>query len=216
MLLGARQFFEKRGAPTPPLPYDAEVEYLRSEGATQYIDTNFVPYFGTEYRCNFRQYGTNPVFAVACDDFSNYFGFGAVNTTSRYWRWYANSPIRNTSTVSDNDWHTSSLVISSTPPQILKLDDVEIATYTGGTSQMNAGKTLPLFGRKAYSGNMYLTDCMISYFSVLDATGIIHEIIPVRFTNEQSVSEGAMYDRVSGQLFRNAGTGAFTIGPDKS
>lgn len=41
-------------------------------------------------------------------------------------------------------------------------------------------------------------------------------MIAVRFTNEQGVSEGAMYDRVSGQLFRNAGTGAFTIGPDKS
>lgn len=28
MLLGARQFFERRGAPTPPLPYDAEVDYI--------------------------------------------------------------------------------------------------------------------------------------------------------------------------------------------
>ena len=28
--------------------------------------------------------------------------------------------------------------------------------------------------------------------------------------------EGAMYDRVSGQLFGNAGTGAFVIGPDKT
>ena len=38
MLLGARQFFERRGAPTPPVPYDAEVEYLESTG-TQCIDT---------------------------------------------------------------------------------------------------------------------------------------------------------------------------------
>jgi hypothetical protein len=41
------------------------------------------------------------------------------------------------------------------------------------------------------------------------------DLISVRFTNEQGVSEGAMYDRVSGAMFRNAGTGAFTIGPDK-
>jgi hypothetical protein len=41
------------------------------------------------------------------------------------------------------------------------------------------------------------------------------ELIPVRFTNEQGVSEGAMYDKVSGQLFRNAGTGVFGFGPDK-
>ena len=47
MLLGARQFFERRGAPTPPLPYDAEVEYLESTG-TQYIDTGIVPDYNTE------------------------------------------------------------------------------------------------------------------------------------------------------------------------
>ena len=45
---------------------------------------------------------------------------------------------------------------------------------------------------------------------------IARDFIPVRFTNEQGVSEGAMYDRVSGQLFRNSGTGAFTVGPDKT
>ena len=44
----------------------------------------------------------------------------------------------------------------------------------------------------------------------------LRDFIPVRFTNENGVSEGAMYDRVSGQLFGNAGTGAFIIGPDKT
>ncbi len=39
--------------------------------------------------------------------------------------------------------------------------------------------------------------------------------VPIRFANEQGVSEGAMYDRVTRQLFRNRGTGAFVIGPDK-
>ena len=43
-----------------------------------------------------------------------------------------------------------------------------------------------------------------------------YDMIPVRFTNESGGSEGAMYDRVSGQLFRNQGTGAFIIGPDKT
>lgn len=36
----------------------------------------------------------------------------------------------------------------------------------------------------------------------------------VRFTNENGVSEGAMYDRVTRKLFGNAGTGAFVLGPD--
>ena len=45
---------------------------------------------------------------------------------------------------------------------------------------------------------------------------IIGSFIPVRFTNEDGESEGAMYDKVSCQLYRNAGTGAFVIGPDKT
>ena len=51
-------------------------------------------------------------------------------------------------------------------------------------------------------------------FSVDNA--ILGSFIPVRFTNEDGASEGAMYDKVSGQLYRNAGTGAFVIGPDKT
>ena len=44
----------------------------------------------------------------------------------------------------------------------------------------------------------------------------VRDFIPVRFTNERGETEGAMYDRVSGQLYRNSGTGAFIIGPDKT
>lgn len=36
---GARQFFEKRGAPTPPLPYDYAVQYIETDGVASYIDT---------------------------------------------------------------------------------------------------------------------------------------------------------------------------------
>lgn len=44
---------------------------------------------------------------------------------------------------------------------------------------------------------------------------LVRDYIPVRFTNELGQSEGAMYDRVSKQLFRNQGTGAFLYGNDK-
>ena len=38
--------------------------------------------------------------------------------------------------------------------------------------------------------------------------------IPVRFLNEDGIWEGAMWDLVSEELFRNQGTGSFIIGPD--
>ncbi len=40
------------------------------------------------------------------------------------------------------------------------------------------------------------------------------DLVPVRFTNEEGISEGALYDYISGKLFRNAGLGSFIIGPD--
>ena len=44
MLLGARQFFERRGAPTPPLPYDYEVEYIeRDYGVPWLVDGASAP-----------------------------------------------------------------------------------------------------------------------------------------------------------------------------
>jgi hypothetical protein len=40
------------------------------------------------------------------------------------------------------------------------------------------------------------------------------DLIPVRFTNSHGEDEGAMYDIVTGKLFRNQGSGAFLIGLD--
>ena len=54
------------------------------------------------------------------------------------------------------------------------------------------------------------------YISIIVDGKLVRDLISVRFTNEDGVIEGAMYDKVSGQLYRNAGTGAFIIGPDKT
>ena len=40
------------------------------------------------------------------------------------------------------------------------------------------------------------------------------DLIPIRFLNHEGIWEGAMYDLVSGDLFMNAGSGSFLIGPD--
>ena len=53
-------------------------------------------------------------------------------------------------------------------------------------------------------------------FVIKESGVVVRDFVPVRFTNELGQSEGAMYDRVSGQLFRNQGEGAFGIGPDKA
>ena len=54
----------------------------------------------------------------------------------------------------------------------------------------------------------------VSSLKISDGGVLVRDMIPVRFTNEAGQPEGAMYDRVSGELFRNQGTEAFIIGPD--
>lgn len=49
---------------------------------------------------------------------------------------------------------------------------------------------------------------------IREAGQLVRDYVPVRIMNEQGVSEGALYDRVTGQLFRRASTGTFGTGPD--
>ena len=58
----------------------------------------------------------------------------------------------------------------------------------------------------------YYSMCRIFGFTATsEATGQHFDLLPVRKGNI-----GYMYDRVSGELFGNAGTGDFIIGPDKT
>ena len=68
----------------------------------------------------------------------------------------------------------------------------------------------------------------IEIIQIFNYDKFLYDFIPVRFTNELGLSEGAMYDRANPTvgmnpdgsartdgLYRNRGTGAFIIGPDK-
>ena len=60
-------------------------------------------------------------------------------------------------------------------------------------------------GNTSINTNGRISSCKIYHSGVL-----VRDYIPVR-----KGTVGYMYDRVSGQLFGNQGTGAFIIGPDK-
>lgn len=212
MLLGARQFFERRGAPTPPLPYDAEVEYLESTG-TQYIEVGaIVGVTAVESRLS----------AASIPDSGCYKAFGVGYNVN----------FGDDAGVNNVGWCSSTNVPFVADEFVLLRYDANRRYVNGtniggnGLAFLNgaaAGKMLFLFcgssGTRAYitsSGNYMAWRGKIASYTVVGGNGNLRDLIPVCFTNEQGVSEGAMYDRVSGQLFRNAGTGAFTIGPDKS
>ena len=102
--------------------------------------------------------------------------------------------------------HTYDFVVAGTgtyPPCAVKVDD----TYIGNIYGRGIDGTGPL-SFFAYADGRYNASCRIYSAYVSNGTNVA-DFIPVRVG-----SVGYMYDRVSGKLFGNAGTGDFVLGPD--
>ena len=208
MLLGARQFFERRGAPTPPLPYDAEVEYLESTG-TQWIDTGLWFTKDTQLEC---------VMSEGSDLSSLPSGGGGsvtgstVNGYGQQWRYAGYSKNANGNFYWDGNMLCDGSFITCTMDSSRKvyrngsyLFDACMEGYHNVESQYTRMYIMAQLVGNVINPRLY----RVRSFKVVRRGTTIIDAKAVRFTNEQGVSEGAMYDRVSGQLFRNAGTGAF-------
>ena len=194
--------------PTPPLPYDAEVEYLESTG-TQWIDTGINPQnaptivadmqilntFDRDYFGN-TNVGVNggSIFIV---DFSYYWLY--------YYRYASSTSVR-VEYQSQGNRELWSIGKEVSVDGVLK--------YTSPNTYVHDANQTNIFIFKSGRGNA--STFSLFSFKLYDGSFLVRDMIPVRFTNELGQNEGAMYDRVSDELFRNAGTGAFTIGPDKS
>jgi hypothetical protein len=214
MLLGARQFFERRRAPTPPLPYDAEVEYLEGTG-TQWIDTGLFAVKNRKYSTRFlpttdyaQYYSYNCFLFTSASVFTSLGIYGISNSTNGY-RVALNSSAQS---INDdgyyNTWHDC--VIDTTDGnRFASLDGVVVYTSTSTGGNL-ASARIVLWNNTGKSGS---GSGKLAAFSVTDATTgeLIQDLIPARKNGV-----GYMYDKVSGNLLGNSGTGDFVIGPDKS
>ena len=187
------------------LPYDAEVEYLESTG-TQWIDTGYTPSGPTTFNLSatftptsseFDFFGAYRLYtqgSMICGCY-NKFVFGYNPPNSRI----------DSASLGSAEIYAKIEYSLGQSSRTLKVNGT---TYSGnGATFSNLEVTL---FRSNFIG---IFKCHA--FQIYDANGIlVRDFQPVRFTNENGQSEGAMYDRVSRKLFRNAGTGSFTIGPD--
>ena len=196
-----------------PLPYDAEVEYLESTGR-QWIDTEIIPNSDYGFEIEFMKLdmtetvplGTWRAWEVEMfgGDFkytANAFlgTFGSLNVEIRY------NKINN---IIIEKLHHKRLTVECNGG--LDYDNVFTENFACAYSAY-------LFGNHAKGVPNHLGPCRIFMAQITDGNdSLVRDFIPVKFTNESGETEGAMYDRVSGQLFGNSGTGAFIIGPDKT
>lgn len=211
MLLGARQFFERRGAPTPPLPYDAEVMWLEGTG-TQWIDTGISLKSDMIVSCRFAS-------TVITTGSLNYI-LGQFTASRQQFCVATYSDFRaailgNTASLgapADTLWHD--VKVCSAFPRYAELDGVRRSFSTTATPSPTITSTL--FAIRPSNGTVAqnnIGSCKIASFSVRDTSTnkLLLDLIPVRKNGV-----GYMYDRVSGQLLGNSGTGDFVLGQDKS
>ena len=193
------------------LPYDAEVEYLESTG-TQWIDTGEVWQLGDTVRIETAQTRVRDqaAFGVSARiyGFSNNTDSYSSNNRAFFW---GNSPYTGgSSTALPANYGTTRHVIAVNADTCNVDGTVISGSVTTTTS--DSLHTIPLFCRvgnaatttinKPYYGRIY-------WWKHYRSGTLVRDMIPVRVG-----SVGYMYDRVSGRLFGNAGTGAFTYGND--
>ena len=193
----------------PALPYDAEVEYLESTG-TQYVDAGVMPDVLTEVDAEFelfdvttgrqlfgsRNSATSAIFAMQLQTASvatMRAGYGGA--------YYSAGGVASGRQIAHMDNSGASL------------GSVSI-TYSG-----TLGAPLyPMFVLALNNGgvaNIGNTRLRVFAFAISQSGVLVRDYQPVRVGSGSS-AVGYLFDRVSGTLFGNAGTGAFTIGPDKN
>lgn len=196
----------------PKLPYDAEVEYLESTG-TQWIDTGWLFQKNIRIVLDVRftestktwLWGRNAANYEVLVGPSTTFYFGNSNGGASF---------------SDNVDYTLDLDFTA-GAMVAKVNGTVVKSTTG---TQPTGTHIGLFSLWTYSNTT--PDRMGSMrhkgITIYQGGKIVRNLKAVRFTNEQGVSEGAMFDRANPTvgmnpdgsprtdgLYRNRGTGAF-------
>lgn len=209
-LLRRRIMMGLGGSPTPPtpiLPYDAKIEYLQSSG-TQFIYlnrstnvnsvTNFtikasIKWVGNIVNNQAQYLGANNGSFVGRAN-TNKINFNGVATTT------------NAST--QNFVDLESTINYQTRAVSYKINGVS-GSGTRASTVDNSRLCLFCLYRNGTMDYSYFCYCQLKYAQFFEDGNMIFDLIPVRVG-----TVGYMYDKLSGELFGNSGTGNFVLGND--
>lgn len=182
--------------------YDREIEYLESTG-TQYIDTGIDFIYGVneiEVYLDVRFNSSSKRQLMG----SNGYGYLGINVDD-----YFESSCGVTTIQRDFDFHKLKLIISPSTANI---------SFTVDSTTITAGYTLTSYIYRCYlfalggrdnAAASFLCDACIKRAYIIIDNKKVRDFIPVRVG-----TTGYLFDRVSCQLFGNAGTGNFVLGDD--
>jgi hypothetical protein len=190
--------------------FDAEIEYLETSG-TQYIDTGFKANTTT----------TRAETELQVTDFSTTCGlFGSRNSATS-----TNADSCNVFVLNNNkfrlDWVNGDTVVQSTNIVTTEKYVISItrgmamvnnATFVGtNTDSIDQNYNFYIGGyNRAGSPSPNFFRGRFYWFKIYSNNQLVRDFIPVR-----KGTTGYLYDKVSGNLFGNSGTGDFILGNDK-
>lgn len=195
----------------PALPYDAEVEYLESTG-TQYVDTGVGATASTQVDVSFSlaqsfQYG-NTKFVFGCYSGGDkcYYSVAIPDDSHLRVPYYV-SGYDNSFTNISASTGVGNVKILSYKPGAIYMDGALVSNVTPLT---NNPVDIFIFTRNNDTVDTPTAGLLIYDVKIYSGSTLVRDFIPVR-----KGATGYLYDKVSKQLFGNAGTGAFVLGPDK-
>lgn len=198
-----------------PLPYDAEIEYLESTG-TQWIDTGIIPTINTKSQIKFCNLNATGAVIFGYNTGDDHIDYRLFNYSSNL---YFDIP-GNQSFISEGNRLTSDtykininsiyeLELGNFYVKDLTTNNIIVnSTPCNNFGEINNSITLNA-GYENYS-TYVISSNKWYYVKIYENNTLILNLIPVRIGQI-----GYMYDKVSGQLFGNQGTGNFVLGPDK-
>lgn len=195
------------------LPYDSEVEFIESTG-TQWIDTGIISDATTNLVVTGHFSRLHGYTRIGCRNGPNNGQFCVLST--------AENGIR--LDMGSGDAELAQWIVQSDATEINLNAREKAARFVSPTGEEYFHSYNPTMSFShypilvfAFSNNGTPTiarGMVVSRVRISKSRVIIRNMIPVRFTNEYGSTEGAMYDLVSGEVFRNKGSGEFLIGPD--
>ena len=184
------------------LPYDAEVEWIQGNRNNK----NPYPFIHIDVYT-----GSDPLFYLefVISDALKPANDMKVLTTSRGAVNVIGGGFRETGVKATNDrWRFINDYYERNTFDMYNLDTGDF--YAKKSNWVNDGaKGINIFGYQTLAKE-YFSSCKFHYLKFKGRDGLL-DIIPVRVGDV-----GYLYDRVSGQLFGNSGTGEFIVGPDKT
>lgn len=212
MLIAARESFA--AAARKRLPYDAEVQYLQSSG-TQYIDTQCLSTKTMTARIRYESLiltgtASNGLFGARVSSLNGSYLVMQYNSSGLKLR-------------ADYAKGARDIAALASGVHVIEADGNYFSLDGGTPLSVGYKADFPAQGLSVWlfavnqNGSPLIrhTGLRVYEFSLGDNGTALRDYIPVRVGSGSS-AVGYMYDKVSGTLFGNAGTGLFTVGPDKT